>query len=165
MKAREKTTCADLAAYSTLKKPTLNQRVVGSSPTASTNLPTTYKNYGPLCDTFVTLPQKFSFINRAPTEPARPGWVVVGRWDGSTLWHGAGGFYLDPFSASPQPLDEYEVGREMYLALKDHYAFSHVEMAEMLGVRQRTAEGMALGRVSKVNQRKLARLCTTINQP
>jgi hypothetical protein len=110
----------------------------------------------------VTPTPTFTFSrDTGPTE-ARAGWIRVGMWGNAVLWYGANGFFVDPFGPAPKPLDDYEVGAAIYTALKDRLGLSHKGMAEALGVGQRTAEGMALGRVSRVNRTKLARLASTV---
>jgi hypothetical protein len=88
--------------------------------------------------------------------------MLVGSWGKDALWYGANGFYVDPFGPAPVPLDDYSVGSSIYTALKTRLGLSHREMAEALGVGQRTAEGMAMGRVSRANRTKLARLASTV---
>jgi hypothetical protein len=109
----------------------------------------------------VTSTSKFSFAKKPGPTKARAGWICVGTLDKKPLWYGADQFYFDPFSPNPVPLDEYEIGAMLYQALKDHYQMTHGQMAEMLGVRSRTAEGMAMGRVSAANRLKLARQAST----
>ena len=138
---------------------------MGSSPTASTNLSTTYETTVPPCDIFVTptAPNpNFSFSKPSGLVAAHAGWICVGSWKKKPLWFGLDAFYLDPFIAKPEQLDEYEIAAALYNALKTKHGWTHLEMAEALGVRSRTAEGMALGRVSMVNRKKLARLAASI---
>jgi hypothetical protein len=109
------------------------------------------------------LQKKFSFGTRSGPDVAHSQWLHVGKWSGADLWFGLNGFYLEPLSDAPRALDDYEVAGALYLAVKERQRWTHAEMAEALGVRSRTAEGMALGRVSAPNRRKLARLASGIS--
>lgn len=92
------------------------------------------------------------------------GFEFLGTWGGkSVVWNGVDFLTADK-KGTMQEADNYEVGRDLYLALKDRLGWSHGDAAEALGLSQRTCEGMALGRVSRHSRKQLVRLALTLTR-
>lgn len=59
-------------------------------------------------------------------------------------------------------LDQYVIGAYLYDAIKEKAGWTHGEAAAALGIKQRTAEGIAGGRVSKATRHKLVMIAKAL---
>lgn len=86
--------------------------------------------------------------------------VECGTYRGRPVVWLADQFMADAGGSVKKIDDQYEVSRVLYQRLKESSGWTHADAAEAFGVSVRTAEGMSLGRISKVNRRKLAKMLT-----
>lgn len=86
--------------------------------------------------------------------------VKCGTYHGKSVVWVADQFMIDAGGTLRRIEDQYSVACDLYQQLKDSSGWTHADAAEAFGVSVRTAEGMALGRISLVNRRKLAKMLT-----